>query len=500
MYPTSNHEILTDISTEGLPEEYIKNPRNKDSFIKYYDNGIDNWGYNSRILSLADYFEGNSHHVHHVFYNNQQQSLMTRGKRVENRTFIDLKLIRCTTGKGGNGAITFFRDANRPLGPPDGGDGGDGGSIYFTVVDKNMSSLHRLKRTYEAGNGVNGKGSQLDGKRGDDIIIEIPVGTTIKWIPDPLTLRKYLSRREGEKLDDIKLKIQCDQFNNIQLIRETNWTVGEGWSFTEGDREFYETRDYFNELNEKVKENDHEIIQEELKFDTFPILGLDLSKPTSKPELLLKGGKGGMGNMHFLTKDIRNPNFSKKGREGITSFFLLELKLIADLGLVGLPNAGKSTLLRSISKARPRVGHWEFTTLQPTVGTIFTTIDEDPFTVADIPGIIKGASENKGMGLDFLRHIERCAGLVFVISLESKNPIIDLEVLLNEVGEKRMKDKKILIVATKADLNEDGENYMNLKQYIEPKGWKIVPVCAMKGQNVETCIKLMSEVAYSGKK
>ena len=114
---------------------------------------------------------------------------------------------------------------------------------------------------------------------------------------------------------------------------------------------------------------------------------------------------------------------------------------------------GKSTLLRAISKARPRVGHWEFTTLQPTIGTIFTSIDKDPFTVADIPGIIKSASENKGMGLDFLRHIERSGGLVFVISLESKDPIKDLMTLINEVGPKRMSaKKKELGNTTKADL------------------------------------------------
>ena len=173
------------------------------------------------------------------------------------------------------------------------------------------------------------------------------------------------------------------------------------------------------------------------------------------------------------------------------------MKLIADLGLVGLPNAGKSSLLRAISRAKPRVGHWEFTTLQPTIGTIQHRIDSDPFTVADIPGIIKGASENKGMGLDFLRHIERSGGLAFVVSLESTDPVKDLQTLTNEVGVKRMKDKKVLVVATKADLSNKGENYQALKQFIEAehKSWKIAPVCAPRGENIDRCLELMSEVA-----
>lgn len=220
-------------------------------------------------------------------------------------------------------------------------------------------------------------------------------------------------------------------------------------------------------MNEKVTGYDEELLFEESYNDRFPIVGLDCNQVTQKPLLLLRGGKGGLGNMHFLTKEIKGPRFCKMGRPGITANFLLELKLIADLGLVGLPNAGKSSLLRAISKARPRVGHWEFTTLQPTVGTIFTRIDKDPFTVADIPGIIKGASQNKGMGLDFLRHIERSGGLVFVVSLESANPVDDLKILLEEVGPRRMKDKNVLVVATKADLSSEGANFKVLRDYIE---------------------------------
>lgn len=172
--------------------------------------------------------------------------------------------------------------------------------------------------------------------------------------------------------------------------------------------------------------------------------------------------------------------------------------------VVGLPNAGKSTLLRAISRARPRIGHWEFTTLQPTIGTIFTRIDQDPFTVADIPGIIKGALENKGMGLDFLRHIERSGGLVFVVSIEegdTSSPVEDLQTLINELTDKKLENKRILVVATKADLTKDGEKYLQLKEFVEKRdkdaGWKIIPVCATKGENIERRIQMMSDTARS---
>lgn len=400
------------------------------------------------------------------------------------------------SGNGGNGCVSFFRDAFKPTGPPDGGDGGNGGDVYIKVVESGLNSLHGLRSAYVAKPGLTGSGDQLDGKLGEDVVIEVPRGTMIRWIPDPAELRRYLSWKEGQTLDDLFLQMKCDDYNNIQLFRG-GYNPGEGWVFKDADEETYRSKDFFKELNKRVVQYDNETIDEEIRYDKFPMLGFDCNKVMEKPMLILKGGRGGMGNMHFLTNNIRNPRFCKVGRPGITAHFLFELKLIADLGLVGLPNAGKSSLLRAISRARPRVGDWKFTTLQPTVGTIFTTIDKDPFTVADIPGIIKGASENKGMGLDFLRHIERSAGLVFVIALDSENPVDDLNLLLEEVGEKRMKDKQVLIVATKADLSAHGENYHSLKKHLENyhPDWKIVPVCAPRGENIDKCIKLMSEIA-----
>ncbi|RKP31040.1 GTP-binding protein Obg/CgtA [Metschnikowia bicuspidata] len=444
---------------------------------------------------MFDYVKGDQHHTHKIF-NNQHHSYK-QGQRIEQRTFVDLKMIRIQTGKGGNGCVSFFRDANRAVGPPDGGDGGMGGNIYISVVN-GISSLHRIKKSYVAGPGKSGHSSQLDGKRGDDVVIEVPVGTTIRWIPKPVEVQEQLTKSKcdiSKLVIDMKLAPSMD----IQLFRG-DYKPGEGWMFKEKDEEYHRDKEYFNELDQQVKDYDREIIAEELMFDRFPLTGLDFSEPTEKPVLLLRGGRGGIGNMHFLTQNVRNPRFSKRGRLGLDEFFLLELKLIADLGLVGLPNAGKLTLLQAISKARPQIGHWEFTTLQPTVGTIFTKIDQDPITVADIPGIINGASQNKGQGLDFLRHIERSGGLAFVISLDSEDVAADLHLLIDEVGEKRMKGKKVMIIATKADLTTNGILYTKLREtaaQIDPS-WTCIPVCAPKGQNIEQCIYMMRQLAQLG--
>lgn len=460
--------------------------------FEYTVTSTDDLGLNDCDVSIDDYFLGDTHHSLKIFSGNHHN--YRQGQKVEQRTFVDLRLLRLKTGNGGSGCVSFLRDANRPVGPPDGGDGGDGGNIYVQVVN-NISLLHRIKRSYNAGNGKPGTSSQLDGKNGEDIILEIPVGTTMRWIPDPLLMKDQL-REAGGDISKIVMGMKMTDTNDIQLFRD-DYSPGEGWIFKEKDEEYHRERDYFSELNEQVKDYDREIIAEELMFDQFPVLGLDFTTPTEKPVLILRGGKGGMGNMHFLTPNVRNPRFSKKGRQGLTEYFVLELKLIADLGLVGLPNAGKLSLLRAISRARPRVGHWEFTTLQPTIGTIFTTIDKDPFTVADIPGIIKGASENRGMGMDFLRHIERSGGLVFVVSLESNTPAADLQVLIDEIGPKRMHNKKVMVIGTKADLVDNGASYKNLVEYVRAldPSWRCIPVCAPRGENIDQCIQMMSEVA-----
>lgn len=461
--------------------------------VRFAVTGEDELGLLNLSITMQDYFKNDQHHTHKVFSN--QHHSYRQGERIEQKKFVDLRLIRIQTGRGGNGCVSFFRDANRPIGPPDGGDGGFGGNVYILVVNS-FNLLHKIKKSYVGGPGKAGQSRQLDGKRGQDVVLEIPVGTTIRWIPKPLEVKEELENLNGEfgnMVMDVKM---APSTMDIQLFRG-DYKPGGGWTFKEKSEEYHREREFFIELDKQVTDYDREIIAEELMFDRFPLTGLDFNKPTEKPVLLFRGGRGGMGNMHFLTQNVRNPRFSKKGRQGIDEFFLLELKLIADLGLVGLPNAGKLTLLRAISKARPRIGHWEFTTLQPTVGTIFTRIDEDPFTVADIPGIIKGASQNKGQGMDFLRHIERSGGLAFVVSLESKDAAADLKLLIDEVGEKRMKNKKAMIIATKADLTKNGEQYSRLCSAAKEidDSWTCVPVCAPKGDNIEQCIYMMGQLA-----
>jgi GTP-binding protein len=461
--------------------------------LKYRVTGHAN-GYHDCSIVLKDYFMG-SEYLLSLF--SRFSNRVSQARRIEQKTFVDLKIVSIASGKGGNGCVSFLRDANRAVGPPDGGDGGDGGDVYVRVLE-GITSLHKVRKSYRAGDGAGGAGSQLDGRRGDDIIVDVPVGTTVRWIPDPHDIRRVLKQTHGDAMRaEFHIKAPGDTVSHVQLFRPELYGVGDGWVFKDKDAHYHLERAYFNDLNKTVGVYDQEVIAEELASDTFPLLGIDFDEPTAKPRLLMKGGKGGMGNMHFLTKDIRNPRFAKRGRLGLSGSFLFELKLLADLGLVGLPNAGKLTLLRAILRARPRVGHWEFTTLQPTVGTISTGIDRDPFTVADIPGIVRGARQNKGMGLDFLRHIERLAGLVFVVSLELASPVADLEVLMAELTAKTLEGKRVLVVATKADLSLTPNLYNQLRDFARQRDWRILPVCAAKGENIEACIEMMSKTAYN---
>lgn len=434
-------------------------------------------------------------------------------RHAQAKSFVDLRIIKCRSGKGGDGVVSFFRDAGRAIGPPDGGDGGDGGSVYVRTAE-GINTLTKLRTTYIAEDGHNGASDQLDGARGKDTLITVPVGTVVKWCMDPKVVREYIQQKQQERgggplremLNNSMVDLQClgrfemDQKpTHIQLFRE-NCEPGEDWLFKGKTRDFHLEKDWFQELNEKVKVYDHELTDAELESDRFPLFGIDLDKPTEKPINILKGGKGGLGNMHFLTNLIRNPRFAKSGRNGLEQFFMFELKSLADLGLVGLPNAGKSTILNRISNAKPRIGHWEFTTLHPTIGTISLGIDKPSFTVADIPGIIKDASKDKGMGLEFLRHIERSKGLVFVISLENKEPLNDLQTLIDELGGMdKVVEKNVLVVCNKADIDcqkpSSVSKFLKIQEHCSQFGWDIIPISALRGENIDILLEKMAKCA-----
>ena len=289
--------------------------------------------------------------------------------------FIDYAKIYVKAGDGGNGCIAFLREKFRPKGGPSGGDGGNGGNIVFQT-DSNLSTLHDLSynKKYYAKNGENGKGKNMHGKNGKDVIIAVPVGTIIK---------------DSEK-------------KNIVV---------------------------------------------------------DLNKPHQN-YIIAKGGNGGFGNSRFKTQQNSAPRKANPGQIGEEFELNLELKVLADVGLVGFPNAGKSTFISSISNARPKIADYPFTTLVPNLGIVKFN-DYNSCVIADIPGIIKGASEGKGLGIQFLKHIERTKILAFIIDITSDDILSEYEILINELKKynKDLIKKPHFLMLSKCDLISEKKEF-----------------------------------------
>ncbi len=281
--------------------------------------------------------------------------------------FIDEAKIQIEAGKGGNGCVSFRREKYVPRGGPDGGDGGDGGSVVLEV-DRNLNTLldYRYMRRYVARNGGHGKGKKMHGRKGEDVVLRVPPGTTV-----------------------------CDDNGNLLC---------------------------------------------------------DLLRPEDR-FVVARGGKGGRGNAHFATPTEKSPTKHEPGGEGENKVIRLELRLIADVGIVGYPNSGKSTLLKSISSATPKVADYPFTTLSPNLGVVSLT-NFNRFVVADIPGIIEDAHLGKGMGLKFLRHIERTKLIIFLIDISKKKSVLDYERLKTELNtyDPKLLEKPKILVFNKIDL------------------------------------------------
>ncbi len=324
--------------------------------------------------------------------------------------FIDQATIRVKAGDGGNGCVAFRREKYVPKGGPSGGDGGSGGSVYV-VATKRLNTLYHLQfqRDWRAGRGQHGMGSNCSGVNGEDVVIELPVGSVVR------------DKETGEVLADLT---------------------------EEGQR-----------------------------------------------VLVAKGGRGGWGNQHFATSTRQAPRFAQPGDAGEERQLFIELKLIADVGIVGLPNAGKSTLISVISAAKPKIADYPFTTLSPNLGVV-SADDDQTFVVADIPGLIEGAHEGHGLGHEFLRHVERCSLLLHLVDLSAnEHPEEDAEVVARELElhSKTLAAKPRLICGSKLDSAIPG-NSEKLRAYADRHGYQYHEISAVTGDGVRELVRKLTEM------
>ena len=322
--------------------------------------------------------------------------------------FIDKAKIMIISGAGGDGMVAFRREKYVPRGGPSGGDGGKGGSVYLKADSGLNTLIHfRRKRKFAAEKGENGGAKEMYGKGGEDIIIDVPLGTMV----------------------------------------------------------------YDNDTNDLLADMVH---QDQLV-------------------LIAKGGKGGRGNTHFATSAVRAPTYAEKGEPGESKEIRLELKVLADVGLIGFPSVGKSSLIRKVSGARPEVAAYHFTTLTPSLGVV--NLDETrSFVMADIPGLIEGASEGVGLGHEFLRHVERSRVLIHVLDIagsEGRDPLSDFEIINNEleIYSPALAQKKQIVAGNKIDLITNQTELEQIKQQIESKGYSFFPICTLTGEGIKPLLE-----------
>ncbi len=356
--------------------------------------------------------------------------------------FVDHIRIYAEAGDGGRGAVSFRREKFVPRGGPDGGDGGRGGSVILRPsdqVDNLVSFYYDPKLKAKSGN--SGAGRQKSGKSAEDKIALVPVGTAIYRVPDRLIpAPKTGFEDEDDEPSEKPLQKKGLDVSELELVA-------------------------------------------------------DLTDP-GQDFVLCQGGKGGKGNIHFKSSINRVPVEYTEGTSGDRGYYYFELRKIADAGLVGYPNAGKSTLISRISAAHPKVAPYPFTTLTPMIGVVQAD-HFGRFTVADIPGLIEGAHRNVGLGHDFLRHVVRCKLLAFVIDMagsEGRNPCDDLARLREEIVlyDPTLGQRHWLVVANKMDLPESEENLRIFRiRYPKPE---IIPISADQSTGVDALKLRLAEL------
>ena len=325
--------------------------------------------------------------------------------------FVDELNIKLMAGPGGDGCTSFRREKFVPMGGPDGGKGGRGASIIFKV-DKSLKTLVDLsyKKIIKAPKGENGKGSNKYGKNAEDIIINVPEGTTI------------INKATNEVMADL---------------------INDGEEF-----------------------------------------------------VVAHGGRGGKGNKSFATHDVSAPKFSEKGEPGEEIEVRLELKVLADVGLVGMPSVGKSTLLSVISSSKPKIAAYHFTTLNPNLGVVKLKNGKS-FVMADLPGLIEGASNGVGLGTEFLKHAMRTRIIAHVVDMgasEERNPIEDYKIIRNEVIKysEILKNKKEVVIASKMDLENGKENLEKFKKAYPDL--EVIPVSSYDLSGIDEMMERLMEI------
>ena len=392
--------------------------------------------------------------------------------------FVDSVKISVRAGHGGNGCVALLREAFRPKGGPCGGDGGKGGDVVLEAChDINNLIAQYYNPKIHAKNGMPGQGKGKTGKSGPTVVVKVPCGTTIWRIvdsQDAMIEAAYQSQASDSVADEDESIIQNEDSDATPgLIRHR------------GDERALEI-----DLDELAEQ------EAAAKASTHRELVADLIED-GQQFLLCRGGRGGLGNQHFANSKHQTPRFAQPGQPGEEGKFQLELRILAEVGLVGYPNAGKSTVLSAISKARPKVAPYPFTTLHPQIG-VMEFSDYHRMTVCDIPGLIDGAHQNVGLGHAFLRHIQRCKALVLMIDMagvDARKPWDDFKQLRRELElyDPEMLTKPFVVAANKMDMDESVSNLRSFKRRI--RGVQVIELAAAFDEGVPALKEAMRSLA-----
>ncbi|HEX4265276.1 MAG TPA: GTPase ObgE [Verrucomicrobiae bacterium] len=385
--------------------------------------------------------------------------------------FIDEIKIYARAGHGGKGCVAFTREKYVPKGGPSGGNGGRGGDVIIEA-DHDLNNL--IGQYYQpkliAQDGQMGLGKGMDGHAGKDIIVKVPCGTLIWKLPSA----PPPPDEDSEDSEEETPKFQTST-SKRQLIRQSSAGAAV-------------------EIDLSKEDSGTALPGENPKGE----LVADLTQ-NGQRFILCKGGRGGLGNRNFATSVRQAPRFAQPGEAGGEGDYLFELRIVAEVGLVGYPNAGKSTLLTAISKARPKIAPYPFTTLHPQIGIVEYS-DFFRLTVCDVPGLIEGAHKNVGLGHSFLRHIERCKFIVLLLDMagtDNRAPWDDYKSLLAELElyDPTLLDKPRLVVANKMDEAVAEENLKKFKRKVRKT--PVLPISAAFDEGVEKFKKTIREAIES---